>query len=160
MCVNSFKGYTISVHDLLCSRRKSSQQDIQSWFAELREPYTRMTTCSIYIKFCCVQFTALWIFLNCCLFQVVGDADTSLPKLMDELGLYLKHFCCCCWLPIACMCCLNKNVSVSMTIMLWQKITFTQEIKKRFCCIFTLHSFSFRYSFVKVRDADEYQTIT
>lgn len=97
-------------------------------------------------------------FPNCCLFQVVGDADTSLPKLMDELGLYLKR--CCFWLPIACMCCLNKNVSVSMTIMLWQKITFTQETKKRFCCIFTLHSFSFRYSFVKVRDADEYQTIT
>ena len=23
-----------------------------------------------------------------CLFQVVGDADSSLPKLFDELGLY------------------------------------------------------------------------
>lgn len=111
------------------------------------------------INLLCTIYSTL-NFNNWCLFQVVGDADTSLPKLMDELGLYLKHFCCCCWQLILCMCCLNKNVSVSMTIMLWQKITFTQETKKRFCCIFTLHSFSFRYSFVKVRDADEYQTIT
>ena len=36
-----------------------------------------MTTCFLLMKL-----------FFCHLFQVVGDADSSLPKLLDELGLY------------------------------------------------------------------------
>lgn len=108
-------------------------------------------------KFCCVQFTALWIFLI-----VVCSGGRwcrhEPSKAYGRVGFVFKT-----------LLLLTAN---SMYVLSEQecfriydyhavaKITFTQETKKRFCCIFTLHSFSFRYSFVKVRDADEYQTIT